>query len=170
MSALKNNLSMLRDKNKKAKATGGGAGAAGVATFREEGTQAKARRTATKMEAMGLNQNIEQPKFAAVPPEWQNVTMRCLKDAARAALVAEPRAEGMPEPLMVELTEFIADEVKDSLAPMLVPVVKAQTGEFEEGQAVAQVSLIIAAPAMQVEIAPVTMMALTYMQARADMS
>ena len=90
-------------------------------------------------------------------------------DAARATLVAEPRAEGMPEPLMVELIDFIADEVKDAFAPMLLPVVKAQTGEFEEGQAVAQVSLIIAAPAMQVEIAPVAMMALTYMQSRADM-
>ena len=53
---------------------------------------------------------------------------------------------------------------------MLLPVVKAQTGEFEEGQAMAQVALIIAAPAMQVEIAPLAMMALTYMQSRADMS
>ena len=57
-----------------------------------------------------------------------------------------------------------------AFAPMLLPVVKAQTGEFEEGQAMAQVALIIAAPAMQVEIAPLAMMALTYMQARADMS
>ena len=165
--ALKNNLSMLRNKNKKAKTAVGAIGAAAV--FREEGTKAKARRTATQMEAMGLSKNPEQPKFAAVPPEWQYVSTRCLKDAARATLLAEPRAEGMPEPLMVELIDFIADEVKDAFAPMLLPVAKAQTGEFEEGQAVAQVSLIIAAPAMQVEIAPVAMMALTYMQSRADM-
>jgi len=170
--ALKNNLNMLRAKNKKAKAAGGGitSGAGTDAVFLESGSKAQTRKTATRMEEMGLTKNPEQPKFSAVPPEWQYVSMRCLKDAARKILEAEPRAEGMPEPLMVELVDFIADELKDAFAPMLLPVVKAQMGEFEEGQATAQVSLIIAAPAMQVEIAPLAMMALTYMQSRADMS
>ena len=65
------------------------------------------------MEEMGLTKNPELPKFTAVPPEWQYVSMRCLKDAARKIMEAEPRAEGMPEPLMVELVDFIADEMKD---------------------------------------------------------
>ena len=167
--ALKNNLAQLRKRNKAEKLAGGGTKVGDME--RDSSARAQARKTARNLDAISADAPPPKPSWSEMPEVWQRVALDCLADRAKDAISSQPRAEGLTEAMLAELLDFVSIELKEPLAAVLLPTIRIfgvqNGGNFDEAMAIDMCSKVVAAPAFSVEMEPLCLMALTYMQTRA---
>lgn len=101
-----------------------------------------------------------------LPPHWQTVAQACLADVVEGTLDNHPRSRGLSEVILNEVQEFVIEDSLDHLARLLHPITKDAVSGKIKPPSKESCYRVLESAAMNMELAPLTSMSLSYAQYR----